>query len=292
MEPEIGPGLPRVVRDAGEFLGVDPLAVSKVVCDAYAQKVAKVFESDHDHRSGPLCYAHDAFSLILHWRWLQEPALRVDDWVISSGHYGTSRVEWMDVAEIARRAFGVWSDRRELIWASQAWHLLGLQGLTTYDTETERCAAIMRFVAMAFIYREFCAVSREECFERSASGYWVEDGELPPFPMGQLVGTKMDFEPGWEFSLFDVLPDLVERYRKQVAKALAAGFGHEHFLFASLWRTLQPAPFVDADDETDDPGGWLASSAEILNQDNDDDKLGAFSWVTEGCQRHDDDCYP
>ena len=87
----------------------------------------------------------------------------------------------------------MWTHRRELDWAREAWQRLTDAGLTGYTTERERCAVGMRFLALAQIYLDWC-IRADDFREDDQLESWAYELGIGTFHLGQLVGDDEEFD--------------------------------------------------------------------------------------------------
>lgn len=121
-------------------------------------------------------------------------------------------------------------------WAKDAWQILADAGLASYEGELDRHRAILRFLALAGIYSDWCDVAWGE-YSEPQYGYWSEYLDISAFRMGQLIGVEDDdgSEESDNASLVaDALGRLADAARPEVVRALLAHFGNESGLFLSL----------------------------------------------------------
>src|SRR3990172_2682325 len=226
-------------------------------------------------------------------------------------------VAWEDLQDTANLAFSIWVHQPELRWAKQAWGILEGAGLTFCATERERYQVLVRFIALADLYHEFCHLAWEEMYE-PALREWAEVLRLSPFRIGQLAGLAgVDEWPDDDGTADDdeavtaALMGLVHRARDEIIPVLQVGFGGVDGLFVALWRSnrFEPPPSSDTahaqpeargegadgqaegdheDDVTIDLFNGLLdepepeTDKEILN-DITSEKLPAYDWLTAGC---------
>lgn len=86
----------------------------------------------------------------------------------------------------------------ELRWAQKSWTTLEANGLTSYESEIEKCKVHIRLLVLADFYKQFCDVAYEESYDDG--GLFLLCDEFlsiikpSPFHVGQLVGEG--FYPG------------------------------------------------------------------------------------------------
>lgn len=185
------------------------------------------------------------------------------------------KVTWEDLAGAAESMFDIWLAGSEVEWAKAAWGVLERKGLSAYSGDIERTRVLVRFLALAVMYREFCHASGLEEGNEPLYGDWAETLEISPLRLGQLVGSEFEVSETSEYDLREhALSNLVNHVRGEVFNALVEGFGSISYLFASLWVTpragIDPA---DLDDET---------LNEALNDELTGEKLEGFAWVEQG----------
>jgi len=204
-----------------------------------------------------------------------------------------STLTWDDLELAANQAFSIWVDQPELHWAKAAWQILTDAGLADYVGDLDRHRAIIRFLALAGIYSDWCDAAWDEY---SAPQYydWIEDLEISAFRLGQLVGAEDDdgSDESDDASLIsDALTQLVDDARPEVVEALLAHFGNESGLFLSLWRSLEPQSDQDDANHDEDDDDWEEDEGDWEEAETDDEilndvtglKLRAFLWINEGC---------
>jgi hypothetical protein len=220
---------------------------------------------------------------------------------------GTALVAWDDLRDSADLAFAIWVDQPELRWARQAWSSLERAGLTSYVNERQRHRVLVRFVALADLYHEFCHLAWDEMYE---PGYleWADELNFSRFRIGQLAGLAgVDEWPDDDEAVDDdevattALVSLVHSARAEIVPALRAGFGGVEGLFVALWRSnrFEPEAASDAadtgleagregaeeedyDDDEEEIVDEPETDEEILNNVTGE-KLRAYEWLAAGC---------
>jgi|GEM_PF-3726516 len=134
-------------------------------------------------------------------------------------------------SERAFRGLGAGQD-----WAELMWNLLKDVGLTRYQTELERCQLKIYVMALADFYHGFCWIA---CQEPQDEEYveWAEKLELSEFRIGQLMGSKPDFESqeSHGYSLANTaLSQLICDARARILPILSKLVGGEINLLKSL----------------------------------------------------------
>lgn len=189
---------------------------------------------------------------------------------------GTHTLGWDHFSEVAEELFKVLG-RSEILWAQQAWEHLQRAGLCTVDSELDRARVSVRFIALACIYRDFCALAWKKRLPPHFAE-WAVYLDLHPLRIGQLLGTNAPMPEGAaeEDLLHAALQILANRERPELHRMLTQVYGGSSRLFASLWRTREHLPGTPAAKrdtrETDD---------EILNNLSFE-KIDAYEFVSKG----------
>jgi hypothetical protein len=191
------------------------------------------------------------------------------------------RLDWDDIPLDPARIFGLWVDGSELAWARHAWSALAEAGLTDADDEVERTTAVVRLLALAAIYRDFCA----RAFDEGTVGDWRE--ELPwtlldqsagfdRFTLGQLAGLRgirtARADEYDDDSLTEIVAELISAEYRTVADRLLQSWGDSE-LFAGLYTSIKPDLRYPLDAE---------ERYDALNTDLTGGKQAAYGWITEG----------
>lgn len=183
----------------------------------------------------------------------------------------TKVLDWDQVKDVAQEAFDVWVHGGELHWAQEVWTKMVAAGMANYSDEIQRHRVGILFLALAGLYRDFCAMAWDERNEPTYS-YWGGELSLEAFVLGQLVGP----DPGIEED--DALNHLVNAARSQVLESLMQLFGGINSLFVSLWRA---GPDNVNDEAADLEEDIALTDDEILN-DATPEKLAAYCWLESG----------
>lgn len=215
-----------------------------------------------------------------------------------------SAVRWEDVNREAESIFRIWTDAREVEWAKQSWKVLSKHGLTSYSNQIEQTRVMVRLMALAAIYRDFCELAFDEVHEPEYT-VWADELCLSSFRIAQCVGPQFhDDEPAEEKKLLDgAISELLAEARSEIYEALRSEWGDDSLLFVSLWNTVEyqrnepdstwaenPAnvvPEKGGQSAPSDQGGeidWLEDAGYILNSETTWKKLAAFSWIEQGMQ--------
>jgi len=215
-------------------------------------------------------------------------------------------VAWDDLQGAADLAFSIWVDQPELRWAKQAWSSLERAGLTSYFNESQRHQVLVRFVALADLYHEFCHLAWDEMYE-PAYLEWADELSLTRFRIGQLAGLAGVDEWPDDDTVDDdevattALVSLVHSARAEIVPALQAGFGGVAGLFVALWRSNRFEPDAASDAADTGPEARSEGAQEEDSEDDDEEiveepetdeeilndvtgeKLRAYEWLTAGC---------
>jgi len=188
-------------------------------------------------------------------------------------------LEWETIEPAVELAFNVWEGFPERAWAKQAWRHLTTAGLTLYSSKSERNLAAVRFISLAELYLDFCAVALDEQIHGD-TWYWAEPLGLTAEGVRSLFGGDTP-EPEEDEPPTEILEELSDRVRPEVVSALLRGFDGPTELFLSLWRSHLPEPdhLLDEDDQ---PAADWQTNDEILNE-HSFRKADALEWVCQGC---------
>lgn len=209
------------------------------------------------------------------------------------GRQAAGKVPWNDLAHAAGAVFSLWPDGAEYQWALKAWEALERAGLTAYSDELQHSKVLVRFIALAGIYYDFCEIAWEEYLDPDYVE-WAEALGLSPVRVGQLIGA----DPRWvdnvtanaEELLSDSLQYLEEMARDEIYGALRDHFGGISQLFISLWRSKRQASPIEASrtsceaSDADSIDRGYETDEEIL-EDMWPQKQAAFDWVKAGCNQ-------
>jgi hypothetical protein len=158
--------------------------------------------------------------------------------------------------------------------------MLADAGLTLYRNDIGRTRALMRFIALGMIYRDFCQFGRDEsCDADTLIGEAVYGLGLSRVRIGQVIG------PEWEKDALqatdDEIADLAvleftDTERRVIAPVLVKGFGSESALADALCKTTRTPLERDEDEEPEEEG-----------LDGEDFPVAAriYDWVDQGMQR-------
>jgi hypothetical protein len=172
-------------------------------------------------------------------------------------------VTWDKVRFIADEAFCIWVGQPELRWAEQAWLHLTKLGLTLDGTALVRLTVYVRFLVLASVYRDWCAIVWDEVHDDSPE-LWISESDVDRLHIGQLLGPDVELDEFHE-GIADALLTLMDREREAVVTALLAGFGSTEDLFIALWRSNKD-PDDEQSVEDDDDRLPPETDADILNE--------------------------
>jgi hypothetical protein len=221
-----------------------------------------------------------------------------------------SVVWWEEASREAESMFRVWTEGRELEWAHKSWDALAKRGLTAYSNQVEWTRVMVRLMALAAIYRDFCELAFGEIHEPEYT-CWVDDLSLSTFRIAQCVGPEFHRDEDADDAglVESALLELMETARTEIHKVLLTEFGGDSLLLVSLWNTVDYGRDEDAElsgTESEDAGAeidqggedqenqtqpavlihWRKDAESILN-DVTGQKLAAFNWIQEGmCSVH------
>jgi hypothetical protein len=190
-------------------------------------------------------------------------------------------VGWEDVERIAEEAFTIWVGYPERRWAKRAWSCLIDAQLADGSDPLERLRAYVRFLVLASLYRDWCAIVWDEPYDDEACD-WLSAVDVNPVHVGQLLGRGVTVPDDLDASLDEALSFLMARERTAVVKVLVEGFGGVDALFVELWRSnSEPDEPILLD--VDEGEEHAESDADILN-DLTAEKMAGYEWLTEGCE--------
>jgi hypothetical protein len=190
---------------------------------------------------------------------------------------------------------------RELEWAKKSWDALGKRGLTSYSNQIEWTRVMVRLMALAAIYRDFCELAFDEIREPEFA-CWADDLALNTFRIAQCVGCGFlrDEDADDAALLESALSELMETARSEIHRVLLTEFGGDSMLFVSLWSTVdygrsedteplgteseETVAEIDHDGEKTRPAGaldWREDAESILNNVTEQ-KSAAFDWIQGG----------
>lgn len=198
------------------------------------------------------------------------------DWSYEEDADSGVRVEWDEVKEAARIGFNIWGGQPELAWARLAWSQLAAAGLTTYQDDLSRHGVLLRFIALAQVYCDFCEMAWQESTELRVSEL-ADLLSLQPFRMGQMVGPEFSPEENEEGPLVvEAIQELIRPFHDEVTEALLEQAGSPTQVFVPLWLSsdgkLSGVPYDDLDGQV----VW-----EAVNHVTEE-KLAGFGWVDQG----------
>ncbi|MBA3714118.1 MAG: hypothetical protein H0W76_16950 [Pyrinomonadaceae bacterium] len=103
----------------------------------------------------------------------------------------TKILEWSEVEPIFRFYISVWANHITLNWASSAWQMLHIGGLTVFNNDEEELKVRSYAVALSVIYYEYChRTAFHECEQFSR---W-DDSKIKTFKREFLPDLEKDDE--------------------------------------------------------------------------------------------------
>lgn len=220
-------------------------------------------------------------------------------------------VRWEDISREAKSLFKVWTDGRGLDWAKKSWEALCKHRLTSYANEIERTRVLVRLLALAAIYRDFCELAFEEVHYPEHIE-WASELCVSTFRLAQCVGLEFHRDENEEDEALveSALVSLMEEARANIHEALQKDFGGDGMVFVSLWNSVNFSRNEEDSDSVEDedpdlnddnietsPVGeerdtdqsakefdWFADADLILNTDLTWQKQAAYAWIDQGMQ--------
>ncbi|WP_066320488.1 hypothetical protein [Bacillus sp. FJAT-29814] len=208
-------------------------------------------------------------------------------------------VHWYEISDIVEEMlWGIgWSNDTKLLWAEKAWKGIVKQDLANYCNDLDRHMVYIRLFTIVVILGEFHSKTMEQAFYPNFND-WMEEFELSPIRIGQLVGDKFGLEEYDNCNLIEsAFSVLVERAKNEVLKSLCKEFAGINSLFVGLWLTYEnfKEDINDEDDEFEEEGGNKENNLnlityeklinenieDVLNYDTSFTKLEAYSWLLE-----------
>jgi len=193
------------------------------------------------------------------------------------------KLEWSEVASVAKEVMVVWFIGSELEWAERAWGMLADAGLTRYANDIERTRVLMRFIALAMIYRDFCQLGREEDWDADTLiGEVIYGLELSRIRIGQVIGPEWDADTLEETDddlTNSAILELTDSERAVIATVLVKGFGSEVALADALCRTSRIDAAPDEEDEHE------KRALKGLNDEEFTTAARIYEWVDQGMKR-------
>lgn len=183
-------------------------------------------------------------------------------------------LHWDELEQAAAETFNIWMNGSDLRWAHETWLGLEKLGRCDYHNEPERLIVIGRWLALASIYRDWCALVCDEPNDDIPS-YWVEGLEFSDIHLGQLMSDESLADDPDE-ARGEALGVLLREQRPAVVKALRQLHGDQAMLFMSFWKSANNTGTSDDDDDADE------RAADALN-DPTPENIAGWSWLEEGC---------
>ena len=177
-------------------------------------------------------------------------------------------LDWAAVDPLAQRIFTLWPGQPELTWARESWDVVSEGGLADFANDFERWEVLIRFLALAGIYFDFChlAWSRADLPDYENLGKELGLGLLQ---VVLLLGRDALLEEvNDEEELFRAgMKSLADQARVEVVSVLTRGYGGIKDLYEALRLSRQPEP-------------RMAGKEHILQLS----ERNAFHWLEEGCR--------
>ena len=203
-------------------------------------------------------------------------------WVLMNTQVRKAKLTWHDVEKHAPLLFDVWVGQPELWWAESAWKGLETHGLTSYADEVEHQAVLVRLLALATMYQEFCYMAWDMgLIDYDGIPDRAREIGISPFRVGQLVGPQFEAGESDGDSLFySALVRLTNKVRPAIYQALLEAFGGDAMLFVALWNSRKRER--TSEDEVENEDGYEEDADAILNDDLTGSKMRAWCWLAEG----------
>jgi hypothetical protein len=190
-------------------------------------------------------------------------------------------VAWDEVLPIAERAFQIWIGSPETHWAKGAWGYLTSAQLTTVSTPLDRLLSYVRFLVLASLYRDWCALVWDEMHDDEPED-WLCGLQASKIDVRQLLGPIAELTDDWGANLNNALLSLMEGEHEAVVAGLIRGSGGVDALFVALWRS-RADPGLNRCNDGDNNDVAEESDADILN-DVTLEKSAGYQWILEGCK--------
>lgn len=142
---------------------------------------------------------------------------------------------WEEVDGTARAIFDLFSHRRELDWARDAWERLAGAGLTTYTNGgADKSHVVIRLLALGEIFWDWCKVADWQDWETDLLD-WADDAGIGAFRLGQMAGSTFGADEGDEYELRQsAIQRLTAKAREEVLDALLESNGGDDGFFLAL----------------------------------------------------------
>lgn len=162
-------------------------------------------------------------------------------------------IAWEEVEPAAKKMFNVWIDGGEVEWAKECWAHFEAAGLTDASTVIEGTRSLLRLVALADIYREFCALAWEEDYGDAPISYLAEHFALPSIALGWLASEAGAEVPDDALEDCDLeepaLKAITSELRDEIHLCLCKAYGGPNQLYSRMSRTNHPMADEDDEDE-------------------------------------------
>lgn len=165
----------------------------------------------------------------------------------------SKHIHWEQVETIFND-LTIWHEKPEMEWFQEAWVGIEKQGLADYKNEEEKQVVLTRAVTIAIMYHEY--------FHHAIDEYFYQDSQMEIlfkhykevgfnfFQLGYIVGKQINPDSENDHDLFnELLLEIINKNRKQVARCLKSHFGTEESLVKSLWFSRYPGWFEIRDED-------------------------------------------
>lgn len=141
---------------------------------------------------------------------------------------------------------------------------------------------LIRFIALADIYGEFCNMAFDEIHEPDYAS-WAQELGLNVFRVGQCVGPEFERDEEDDYGLLNsAVGHIARKAKPAIYEALKSEFGDDSLLFVSLWSTADYDNDESGKRKADAEIDWAEESYWILNTELTGEKQRAFNWVCQG----------
>lgn len=162
-------------------------------------------------------------------------------------------ISWEEVEPAAKKMLNVWIDGGEVEWAKECWAHFEAAGLTDASTVIEGTRSVLRLVALADIYREFCAIAWDADYDDAPISDLAEHFALPPIALGWLASEAGAEVPDDALEDCDLeepaLKAITSELRDGIHLCLCNAYGGPNQLYSRMSRTNHPMADEDDEDE-------------------------------------------
>lgn len=196
----------------------------------------------------------------------------------------TKELKFEDLGIDFQRLFGDhYSAENVDVLLKRIWDILTIANLTRYGSVVEKTAIYIRLLAVIGLLNDFIVIAWNEVADNNYY-YWYTELSLPKFPLVELHNSSLfhktykDDDEYFEEKLNDLICD----ERRILPEILKKGFGGESDFFLELWKGT--CPFLSKDSENENIILYDGEEEDDILDNLKSVKLGAFSWVREGCE--------